>query len=248
MHTQCPHCQTVYRVTAAHLNIAQGHVRCSHCFNVFNATNYLVRQLSKESLANEPFHLVDDKVPEFPDFNIPDLLQDDVYKPQRRSWRSFLFWSLMTFLSATLLAGQLMWFLQRDLLLQHAQVRGWLDKFCFFMLCSLPPTRDLNSFYMREHFVQVDPVNKDVIHFEAIFINTAIFPQPFPDLQVVFQDVNGHLIAKRRFQPAEYLSKRLRRREQMPANASVHLKLEIKNIGQFVEEGKFVEGYRFEFL
>jgi predicted Zn finger-like uncharacterized protein len=248
MHTQCPHCQTVYRVTAAHLNIAQGHVRCSHCFNVFNATNYLVKEVSKETLASQPFEINEEKVAEISEFKIPDLLQEDIYNPQRRSWRFFLFWTLMTFLLAMLLGGQVIWFLQRDLILQHAQVRPWLDNFCFFMLCTLPPTRDLKSFYMREHFVQIHPDKKDVIQFEAIFINTAIFPQPYPDLQLIFQDINGHLIAKRRFQPAEYLSKRLRRREQMPAGASVHLKLEIKNIGQFVEEGKFVEGYRFEFL
>jgi len=248
MHTQCPHCQTVYRVTAAHLNIAQGHVRCSHCYNIFNATNHLVKQLPKETLASEPFQINEEKVPEIPEYNIPELLQEDIYTPQRRSWRSFFLWTLMTFLSAALLTAQLMWFLQRDMILQHPEVRPWLDKFCFFMLCTLPPTRDLKSFYMREHVVQIHPNKKEVIEFEAIFINTAGFPQPYPDLQLIFQDINGHLIAKRRFQPAEYLARPPKRREQMLANSSVHLKLEIKDMAQLIEEGKIAEGYRFEFL
>ncbi len=41
MYTQCPKCQTVFRVTMEQLSAHQGTVRCGHCDNVFNADRYL---------------------------------------------------------------------------------------------------------------------------------------------------------------------------------------------------------------
>ena len=35
--TQCPHCQTSFRVTHHQLSVARGVVRCGHCLQVFNA-------------------------------------------------------------------------------------------------------------------------------------------------------------------------------------------------------------------
>jgi len=37
MQTQCPHCETRFRVTESQVNIAEGFVRCSVCEEVFNA-------------------------------------------------------------------------------------------------------------------------------------------------------------------------------------------------------------------
>jgi hypothetical protein len=41
---------------------------------------------------------------------------------------------------------------------------------------------------------------------DAIIYNRATFSQPFPLLELRFADLNGHLIASRRFKPGEYLS------------------------------------------
>ena len=37
MQTQCPHCETLFRVTETQISIADGYVRCSICKKVFNA-------------------------------------------------------------------------------------------------------------------------------------------------------------------------------------------------------------------
>lgn len=44
MFTQCPECQTTFRVTAAMLKAAQGRVRCGRCSHVFNALASLIEQ------------------------------------------------------------------------------------------------------------------------------------------------------------------------------------------------------------
>jgi len=46
MYTQCPHCQTCFRIAEDHLRIAGGKVRCGSCQEVFDATRHLFRNLS----------------------------------------------------------------------------------------------------------------------------------------------------------------------------------------------------------
>jgi len=43
--TQCPECQTSFRVTEAQLRIAEGSVRCGACLHVFQAEDYLLSPL-----------------------------------------------------------------------------------------------------------------------------------------------------------------------------------------------------------
>ncbi len=42
--TQCPHCQTSFRVSHAQLSVARGVVRCGSCLQVFNAARQLLEQ------------------------------------------------------------------------------------------------------------------------------------------------------------------------------------------------------------
>jgi predicted Zn finger-like uncharacterized protein len=48
MLTRCPSCQTVFRLSQEQLNARQGKVRCGHCFNPFNALDYLVAPQDEE--------------------------------------------------------------------------------------------------------------------------------------------------------------------------------------------------------
>ena len=58
--TRCPHCETAFRIQAAHLEQAEGHVRCGRCANVFDAYQELRQSLSPtlsdlaESNADQP--------------------------------------------------------------------------------------------------------------------------------------------------------------------------------------------------
>ncbi|GAB7530650.1 DUF3426 domain-containing protein [Pseudomonas sp. 3A(2025)] len=52
--TQCPHCQTSFKVGTAQLSVARGVVRCGACLEVFNAARQLLEQRQRERLAEEP--------------------------------------------------------------------------------------------------------------------------------------------------------------------------------------------------
>ncbi|RKZ72881.1 MAG: hypothetical protein DRR19_31555, partial [Candidatus Parabeggiatoa sp. nov. 1] len=143
----------------------------------------------------------------------------------------------MVILLAAILTVQGMWIFQRDHVLQHPQIRPWLEQFCYTFLCALPPTRDLKSFEMQANIAEVHPDMDDVIQFEATFINNAIFPQPYPELQLTFEDFNKNPLARRRFKPAEYLGRPVGKNQQMRAKASVHIKLDFRDMATFIEGG-----------
>jgi len=70
MHTQCPDCRTVFRVTPDQLRAADGRVRCGRCKEVFNANDNLVVHLPLESAL--PGHTPDGG---FDEVNIETLLK-----------------------------------------------------------------------------------------------------------------------------------------------------------------------------
>ena len=49
--TQCPHCQTSFRVSHAQLSVARGVVRCGACLQVFNAAKQLLEQRAGKTAA-----------------------------------------------------------------------------------------------------------------------------------------------------------------------------------------------------
>jgi predicted Zn finger-like uncharacterized protein len=49
--TQCPHCQTSFRVSYHQLSLARGAVRCGSCLQVFNAARQLLEQSTGQSAA-----------------------------------------------------------------------------------------------------------------------------------------------------------------------------------------------------
>lgn len=52
--TQCPHCQTSFRVSHAQLSVARGVVRCGACLQVFNAAKQLLEQRSGKPTEETP--------------------------------------------------------------------------------------------------------------------------------------------------------------------------------------------------
>ncbi|MCD5994335.1 zinc-ribbon domain-containing protein [Pseudomonas sp. CDFA 602] len=52
--TQCPHCQTSFRVSHAQLSVARGVVRCGACLQVFNAARQLLEQRATEETSQAP--------------------------------------------------------------------------------------------------------------------------------------------------------------------------------------------------
>ena len=79
---------------------------------------------------------------------------------------------------------------------------------------------------MRSH-----PTQRGALAVDAIITNQADFPQPYPQLQLQFTDLNGAPVAGRQFRPDEYLSGELRGSRLMPVQQPVHIALELLDPG-----------------
>lgn len=52
--TKCPHCSTTFRLTQAQLDIAGGAVRCGACYQVFHASEHIVKTAVVEEIRTKP--------------------------------------------------------------------------------------------------------------------------------------------------------------------------------------------------
>lgn len=55
--------------------------------------------------------------------------------------------------------------------------------------------------------IEADPTQDGALIAQVSFKNSAQWPQPWPQIELVFTDINGQTIALRRFNPKEYLNK-----------------------------------------
>lgn len=166
-----------------------------------------------------------------------DLLQDleddplHLYAQKRPSgWGRRLVWILLVVLAAAGLAGQYITYQFDDLARQDAY-RPWFQELCPKLGCTVPSRVDIAHIKSSNLVVRSHPEFAGALVVDAIIYNRATFSQPFPLLELRFADLNGSLIASRRFKPAEYLSGELAGVSEMPSQTPIHISLDILDPG-----------------
>ncbi|WP_460131779.1 DUF3426 domain-containing protein [Pseudomonas sp. S1_E04] len=166
-----------------------------------------------------------------------DLLQDleddplHLYAQKRpSSLGRRLTWMLLVLLAAAGLAGQYIAYQFDDLARQDAY-RPWFMQLCPILGCTVPSRVDIAHIKSSNLVVRSHPEFAGALVVDAIIYNRATFSQPFPLLELRFADLNGNLIASRRFKPAEYLSGELAGVSEMPSQTPIHISLDILDPG-----------------
>ncbi|KAF1031269.1 MAG: hypothetical protein GAK37_00868 [Pseudomonas sp.] len=161
-------------------------------------------------------------------------LEDDpvhLYATKRPSgWGRRLLWSLLVLLAAAGLAGQYIAYQFDDLARQDAY-RPWFQQLCPSIGCTVPSRVDVSYIKSSKLVVRSHPDFAGALVVDAIIYNRATFSQPFPLLELRFADLNGNMIASRRFKPAEYLSGELAGVTEMPSQTPIHIALDILDPG-----------------
>ena len=160
---------------------------------------------------------------------VDDPLQLGWEKPQP-NWGKRLLWGFLTLLAAGLLAFQYVWF-HFDELARQDQYRPIFLQLCPMLGCEVPTRVDIGRIKSSNLVVRSHPDFKGALIVDAIIYNRAPFAQPFPLLELRFADLNGQLIASRRFKPSEYLSGELAGRGEMPSQTPIHIALDILDPG-----------------
>ncbi|MBI6926019.1 DUF3426 domain-containing protein [Pseudomonas putida] len=161
---------------------------------------------------------------------VDDPLQLGWEKPAP-AWGKRLLWGGLTLIAAAMLALQYVWF-HFDELSRQDQYRPLFEQVCPVVGCQVPSRVDVNRIKSSNLVVRSHPDFKGALIVDAIIYNRAPFAQPFPLLELRFSDLNGQLIASRRFKPAEYLSGELAGRGEMPSQTPIHIALDILDPGQ----------------
>ncbi|WP_455924175.1 DUF3426 domain-containing protein [Pseudomonas putida] len=171
--------------------------------------------------------------PNLRDAPLLDLIDDPLqldWQKRRTPWGKRLLWLLLTLLAALALAGQYVGY-HFDELARQDQYRPLFQQLCPSLGCSVPSRVDIDKIKSSNLVVRSHPDFNGALVVDAIIYNRAAFSQPFPLLELRFADLNGHLIASRRFKPGEYLSGELAGQAEMPPQTPIHISLDILDPG-----------------
>jgi hypothetical protein len=139
---------------------------------------------------------------------------------------------------ALLLLGQFTFF-NRDHLNRHFPLRGIITDICEFIGCSTEPLRDINRIEIVNRNVLAHPSILEALMITATFVNIAPFPQPYPIMQISLTNLQGKVIAARRFSPQEYLSGTQSSTKLMPPGQPVIASTEVLDPGHGVVAFEF---------
>jgi predicted Zn finger-like uncharacterized protein len=152
------------------------------------------------------------------------------WQAPRRRWGRLFAWLLLNLLALAALAGQFLWY-HYDELARRDEYRPWFEQLCPSLGCRLPSKVDIALIKSSNLVVRSHPEFTGALVVDAILYNRAPFSQPFPLLELRFADLNGQLLASRRFKPSEYLAGELAGRSEMPPQTPIHIALEILDPG-----------------
>ncbi|HEX4910330.1 MAG TPA: DUF3426 domain-containing protein [Permianibacter sp.] len=171
----------------------------------------------------------------------PHDYESELYAvPKRRfPWRGLL-GTVAALALLSILVTQLLW-PQRAALREDPQWGPWVEQLCGYLDCNLPPRTDLRKIELQQRSVLKDRDDPRKLQIDLLIANKATFAQPYPDINLRFTNIEGELVAERRFKPTEYL------REQpdsveMPVGVPVHIAFSVK-----APDGN-ITGYEFNFL
>jgi len=156
-------------------------------------------------------------------------LQLDWRQP-KTPWSRWLGWGLLNLLGAAALAGQYVWY-HFDELARQDRYRPWFEQICPEIGCTLPSKVEISLIKSSNLVVRSHPEFAGALIVDAILYNRAPFAQPFPLLELRFADINGQLLASRRFKPGEYLGGELAGQSEMPPQTPIHVSLDILDPG-----------------
>ncbi len=150
--------------------------------------------------------------------------------PPQHGWSKAVAPVMVVLLLLTGLA-QYAWF-NKGNYAQDVRMRPYLLTLCDWTGCVLPDYVNNDDLVTQNLVIRPHKSVEGALVVDAILRNSAVFRQRFPLLELQFEDINGHLVAMRRFSPQEYLAGELRGLRFIPANTEVRFSLEILRPGE----------------
>lgn len=238
MYTQCPQCDTVFMLTSEQLAARGGLVRCGRCNAVFRADYYLrehphspppASMPEEEPEVLEAFAVNEsaDTVTDAPIPTITTLSESDIGVRKRgRPWG----WGLGSLVLLSLLLAQYAE-AYRPEWLQHPRIQPLVHKLCEMVPCPVHTLQDPEKIELVEAEVLPHPKYDRALRVSASLVNRADFVQPFPLLEITLTDNRGQVVARRTFQPRQYLEQAATPAQGMQPRRSARILLDLTSPG-----------------
>lgn len=170
------------------------------------------------------------------------ILEDEllIEAPARRGSQPWL-WTTLAMLALLALPAQYLYY-NFDALARDQRSRPLLENVCLLTRCELPARVNISRIRSTNLLVRPHPEFPNALAIDAILYNRADFEQPFPILEMQFDDANGRRLAHRQFRPGEYLSGELAGVHLMPPQTPIRVGLSM------LDPGPQARSYRLEFL
>jgi predicted Zn finger-like uncharacterized protein len=147
-----------------------------------------------------------------------------------RRWYQRKLWASLSIVALLALVAQIAWF-KFDSLSRIEPYRTAYLFACPYLGCEVPTLIDTRLITTSNLVVREHPNTPNALAVDVMIINKALFDQPFPDLVLVFSDLDDKLVASRRFTPKDYLGGELAGLDLMPQNQKVYITLDLVDPG-----------------
>lgn len=147
-----------------------------------------------------------------------------------RRWYQRKLWPSLSFLALIALIVQVGWF-KFDYFSRAEPYRTGYLFLCPYIGCKVPSLVDASRIVASNLVVREIPETPGALAVDVMIINNAPFEQPYPDLILVFTNIDEKPVASRRFTPKEYLGGEVAGQDLMPQNRKVHISLDMVDPG-----------------
>ncbi len=217
---RCDRCGRLFPVYAQELRARRGRVQCPQCGHRLNGRSALIDESIPIASAAGGVSRVGLEAgrPVAPGPHGSTKVPSEARRTRRVPT---LAWLAVLLVLGLGLATQAAWWARGDLL-RHPESRGWLERACKPLGCTLPAPRIAGTLELRDPRLSSpgvdhaeadeadpDPADADQPEGETLTLrlrvrNAATLSQPRPHLDLELFDLAGDLIAARRFAPADY--------------------------------------------
>lgn len=152
------------------------------------------------------------------------------------------YWWLGSLLALLALVGQLFYFNSLAIAPSSSlwPTAKWL---CTNLGCPLQGSGDIRQIVSSDLLIRSHPNIAKALMVDAQITNNGDFSQPYPNLTLIFENLQGETVAQRTFYPREYLQGELAGSTLMPSHHPVKLELEIVDPGKDAVSFRLIVGH-----